>query len=83
MCSAGKGSVRLANSKAGIKPTAPLSAFDKENSIEFPLDSVYYLYKQSNPNPVPFIPCSPMSQLALVRPLLQIKRKEKKNNIQN
>ena len=30
--------VRLANSKAGIKPTAPLSAFDKENSIEFPLD---------------------------------------------
>jgi len=31
-------SVRLANSKAGIKPTAPLSAFDKENSIEFPLD---------------------------------------------
>ena len=83
MCSAGKGSVRLANSKARIKPTAPLSAFDKENSIEFPLDSVYYLYKQSNPNPVPFIPCSPMSQLALVRPLLQIKRKEKKNNIQN
>ena len=83
MCSAGKGSVRLANSKAGIKPTAPLSAFDKENSIEFPLDSVYYLYKQSNPNPVPFIPRSPMSQLALARPLLQIKRKEKKNNIQN
>ena len=44
--------VRVANSKAGIKPTAPLSAFDKENSIEFPLDSVHYLYKQSNPNPV-------------------------------
>jgi len=44
--------VRLANSKAGIKPTAPLSAFDKKNSIEFPLDSVHYLYKQSNPNPV-------------------------------
>ena len=37
--------VRLANSKAGIKPTAPLSAFDKENSIEFSLDSLYYLYK--------------------------------------
>ena len=36
--------VRLANSKAGIKPTAPLSAFDKENSIEFPLDSLHYLY---------------------------------------
>jgi len=44
--------VRLANSKARIKPTAPLSAFDKENSIEFLLDSVHYLYKQSNPNPV-------------------------------
>jgi len=44
--------VRLANSKARIKPTAPLSAFDKENSIEFPLDFVYYLYKQSNLNPV-------------------------------
>jgi len=37
-------SVRLANSKAGIKPTAPLSVFDKENSIEFLLDSLYYLY---------------------------------------
>jgi len=36
--------VRLANSKAGIKPTAPLSAFDKENSIEFPLDFLHYLY---------------------------------------
>ena len=44
--------VKLANSKAGIKPTAPLSAFDKENLIEFPLDSIHYLYKQSNPNPV-------------------------------
>ena len=36
--------VRLANSKAGIKPTAPLSVFDKKNSIEFPLDFLYYLY---------------------------------------
>jgi len=36
--------VRLANSKAGIKPTAPLSAFDKENSIEFLLDFLSYLY---------------------------------------
>jgi len=80
-----KQNVRLANSKAGIKPTAPLSAFDKENLIEFSLDSVHYLYKQSNPNPVPSILRSPMSQLALARPLLQFKRKEKKkkNNIQN
>ena len=77
--------VRLANSKAGIKPTAPLSAFDKENSIEFLLDSVHYLYKLSNPNPIPFIPHFLMSQLALARLLLQFKRKEKKkkNNIQN
>ena len=37
--------VRLANSKARIKPTAPLSVFDKENSIEFLLDFLYYLYK--------------------------------------
>ena len=36
--------VRVANSKAGIKPTAPLSAFNKENSIEFPLDFLHYLY---------------------------------------
>ena len=35
--------VRLANSKAGIKPTAPLSAFDKKNSIEFSLDC-YTIY---------------------------------------
>jgi len=37
--------VRVANSKAGIKPTAPLLAFDKENSIEFLLDFLHYLYK--------------------------------------
>jgi len=43
--------VRLANSKAGIKPTAPLSVFDKENLIEFSLDLVHYIYMQSNPNP--------------------------------
>jgi len=37
--------------QAGIKPTALCSAFDKENSIEFPLDFVHYLYMKSNPNP--------------------------------
>jgi len=42
--------IRLANFKAGIKPTAPLLAFNKENSIEFPLDFVHYLYMKSNPN---------------------------------
>ena len=33
------------------KANCSLSAFDKENLIEFPLDSVYYLYIKSNPNP--------------------------------
>ena len=68
--------VRLANSKAGIKPTAPLPAFDKENSIEFPLDSVRYLYKQSNPNPV-FYPALPYESTCS-RTSVDIKRKEKK-----
>ena len=36
--------VRLANSWAEIKPTAPLPVFDKENSIEFPLDLLHYIY---------------------------------------
>jgi len=55
--------VRLANSKARIKPTAPLSVFDKENLIEFPLDSVYYLYMKSNPNPF-FYPVLPYESLS-------------------
>jgi len=55
--------VRLANSKAGIKPTAPLSAFDKENSIEFPLDCVHYLYMKSNLNPS-FYPTLPYESLS-------------------
>jgi len=42
--------VRLANSKARIKPTASLSVFDKKNSTEFSLDSVHYLYIKSNSN---------------------------------
>ena len=36
---------------ARIKPTALCSAFDKENLIEFLLDSVHYIYMKSNPNP--------------------------------
>jgi len=36
--------IRVANSWARIKPTAPLSAFNKENSIEFPLNFLHYLY---------------------------------------
>ena len=68
--------VRLANSKAGIKPTAPLSAFDKENSIEFPLDSVHYLYKQSNPNPV-LLSCASL-WVNLLSHVCYYKLKEKK-----
>ena len=81
--------VRLANSKAGIKPTAPLSAFDKENSIEFLLDSVHYLYKQSNPNPV-LLSHAPLWVNLLLRvryyklkekQYSKLKEKEKKRNI--
>jgi len=36
--------VRIASSRARIKPITPLSVFDKENSIEFPLDLLYYIY---------------------------------------
>jgi len=75
-------SVRLANSKAGIKPTAPLLVFDKKNLIEFPLDSVHYLYMKSNPNPS-FYPMLPYESLS---PCTSIdkkkKRKKKKNNNQ-
>ena len=59
------------------------SAFDKENSIEFPLDSVYYLYKQSNPNPV-LLSCASLwvNLLSRIR-YYKLKEKKKKNNIQN
>jgi len=42
--------------------TCSLSAFDKENSIEFLLDSVHYLYMKSNPNPS-FYPALPYESL--------------------
>jgi len=35
---------KKAKLQAGIKPTALCLAIDKENSIEFPLDFLYYLY---------------------------------------
>jgi len=78
--------VRLANSKARIKPTAPLSAFDKENSIEFLLDSVHYLYTKSNPNPsfYPALPYESLSSHASINEKNKIKEKKnkKKNNNQ-
>jgi len=68
-------SVRLANSKARIKPTAPLLAFDKKNLIEFPLDSVYYLYMKSNPNPFfyPMLPYKSLSSRASINEKNKIK----------
>jgi len=54
--------------------------FDKENSIEFPLDSVYYLYMKSNPNPS-FYPVPPYESLFSHASIdKKIKEKEKKNN---
>jgi len=35
---------KKAKLQAGIKPTALCSTIDKENSMEFPLDSLHYLY---------------------------------------
>jgi len=47
--------VRIANSWARIKPTAPLSAFDKENLIEFLLDLLHYIYNYYHG----YAPCLP------------------------
>ena len=79
------GTVRLANSKAGIKPTTPLSAFDKENSIEFSLDSIYYLYMKSNPNPsfYPVLPYKSLSSHASIDKKRKEKKKKRKTIIRN
>jgi len=68
--------VRVAGLQARIKPTALCSVFDKENSIEFPLDSVHYLYMKSNPNPS-FYPMLPYESLSSCVSIDE-KRKEKK-----
>ena len=39
-----KDNCKGAKLQAGIKPTALCSAIDKENSIEFPLNFLHYLY---------------------------------------
>ena len=66
------------------KANCSLSAFDKENLIEFPLDSVYYLYIKSNPNPS-FYPVllyeSLFSRMSIDKKNKR-KEKEKKNNNQ-
>ena len=57
--------------------------FNKENSIEFLLDSVYYLYMKSNPNPF-FYPALPYeslsSHVSINKKIKEKKKKKKKNN---
>jgi len=66
----------------GIEPTTLCSVFDKENSIEFPLNSVYYLYMKSNPNPS-FYPALPYKSLSSCMSInKKIKEKKKKNDNQ-
>jgi len=56
--------------------------FDKENSIEFPLDSVHYLYIKSNPNPS-FYPALLYESLSSRTSInKKIKEKKKKNDNQ-
>jgi len=54
--------------------------FDKENSIEFSLDSIHYLYIKSNPNPS-FYPTllyeSLFSYVSIDKKIKENKRKEK------
>jgi len=72
--------VRVAGLQAGIKPTALCLAFDKENLIEFPLDSVHYLYMKSNPNPsfYPMLPYESLSShMSIDKKRKKRKRKEK------
>jgi len=76
----GVSNIRLANSKARIKLTAPLSVFDKENSIEFLLDSVHYLYIKSNPNPsfYPALPYESLSSCMSINKKIKEKKRKKK-----
>jgi len=65
---------------AGIKPTAFCSVFNKENSIEFSLDSVHYLYMKSNPNPsfYPVLPYESLSSYASIdKKINEMKMKRK------
>jgi len=75
------------------KANCSLSVFDKENSIEFPLDFVYYLYIKSNPNPFfsPVLFYESLSSYASIDKKIKkkninnqkIKKKKKKRNINN
>ena len=67
--------------QARIKPTALCSAIDKENLIEFLLDSVHYLDIKSNPNPS-FYPVLPYESLSSCMSIdKKINEKKMKRNI--
>ena len=59
--------------------------FDKKNSIEFPLDSVHYLYMKSNPNPsfCPVLPYESLSSRASINKKRKEKKKKKKKKDNN
>jgi len=56
--------------------------FDKKNSIEFPLDSVHYLYMKSNPNPSFYSALSyeSLSSHAFINKKRKEKKKKRNNN---
>ena len=64
------------------KANCSLSAFDKENSMEFPLDFVLYLYMKSNPNPsfCPTLPYKSLSSRTSINKKIK-KRKYKRKKI--
>jgi len=55
-----------------------------DNLIEFLLDSVYYLYMKSNPNPpfYPVLPYKSLSSHAFINKKIKEKKMRKKNNNQ-
>jgi len=75
----------LAWSLAFLQPTTLCSVIDKENSIEFLLDSVHYLYMKSNPNPsfYPALPYESLSSRASINKKKKEKKKKRKIIIRN
>jgi len=66
------------------KANCSLSTFDKENSIEFLLDFVHYLYIKSNPNPsfYPVLSYESLSSHASIdKKIKEMKIKMKNNNL--
>jgi len=67
------------------KANCSLSAFDKENLIEFPLDFIHYLYIKSNPNPFfyPALPYELLSSCAFIDKTIKENRIKRKIIIRN